>query len=78
MTFTTPRPSLFEQEMHDQIEAAQAAVAEAARRGDPLLEQASRNNLDSLVSLARRNGIVVELSDLPGQLSLSAAEPTLI
>lgn len=64
MTFTTPGPSLFEREMHDQLEAAQAAVAEAARRGDALLEQAARNHLDSLMSLARRNGVRVELSEL--------------
>lgn len=76
MTFTTPTPSLFERELHDQIEAAQATVAEAVRRGDELLEQAARNNLDSLLALARRNGVQIELSDLDDTVTVGTAEPT--
>ena len=52
--------SLFEREMHDQVEAAQAALAEAERRDDPLLVQAARSHLDGLLDLARRNGLVIE------------------
>lgn len=76
MTFTTPAPSLFERELHDQIEAAQATVAEAVRRGDELLEQAARNNLESLLALARRNGVEVELSDLDGTVTVGSTQPT--
>lgn len=75
MTFTTPTPSLFERELHDQIEAAQATVAEAVRRGDELLEQAARNNLDSLLALAHRNGVQVQLSDLDGSVRIGTSEP---
>jgi hypothetical protein len=49
--------SLFEREMRDQVAAAQAAVAEAERRNDPLLLQAAQSHLDGLLDLARRNGI---------------------
>ena len=59
----TPKPetlSLFEREMHDQVVAAQAALAEAQRRDDPLLVQAARSHLDGLLDLARRNGVVVD------------------
>ena len=52
--------SLFEQEMHDQVESARAAVTEAEGRGDPLLLQAAQNHLDSLVDLARRNGLLLD------------------
>ena len=52
--------SLFEREMHDQVEAAQAALAEAERRDDPLLVQAARSHLDGLLDLARRNGVVID------------------
>ena len=52
--------SLFEREMHDQVEAAQAALAEAERRDDPLLVQAARSHLDGLLDLARRNGVTLE------------------
>lgn len=52
--------SLFEREMHDQVSAARQAVQEAERRGDPLLVQAALNHLDSLLDLARRNGLVVD------------------
>jgi hypothetical protein len=52
--------SLFEREMHDQVAAARAAVAEAGRRDDPLLVQAAQSHLDGLLDLARRNGVAVE------------------
>lgn len=52
--------SLFEREMRDQVAAAQAAVAEAERRSDPLLLQAAQSHLDGLVDLARRNGVMVD------------------
>ena len=54
--------SLFEQEMHDQLAAARDAVTEAERRGDPLLVQAAQGHLESLVDLARRNGISVGIA----------------
>ena len=52
--------SLFEQEMRDQVAAARDAVAEAERRGDPLLVQAASSHLDSLLDLARRNGVSID------------------
>jgi len=52
--------SLFEREMHDQVAAAREAVEEAGRRSDPLLLQAAQSHLESLVDLARRNGLVFE------------------
>jgi hypothetical protein len=52
--------SLFEREMQDQVAAARAAVEEAGRRSDPLLLQAAQSHLDSLVDLARRNGLLVD------------------
>ena len=52
--------SLFEREMHDQVAAAQAALAEAEGRDDPLLVQAARSHLDGLLDLARRNGVIIE------------------
>ena len=52
--------SLFEQEMRDQVSAARDAVVEAERRGDPLLVQAATSHLDSLLDLARRNGVSVD------------------
>jgi hypothetical protein len=74
MTFTTPSPSLFETEMRHQLDAAEEAVAEAARRGDTLLEQAARNHHESLLGLARRNGIAVgslepAVVTLPGDIA---------
>jgi hypothetical protein len=51
--------SLFEQEMHDQVSAARDAVTEAIQRSDPLLLQAAQSHLESLVDLARRNGVIV-------------------
>jgi len=55
--------SLFEREMHDQVAAARAAVAEAERRSDPLLTQAAQSHLDGLLDLARRNGVRVDQDD---------------
>lgn len=60
---STPKPetlSLFEREMRDQVTAARLAVAEAERRGDPLLVQAAQSHLDGLCDLARRNGVQVD------------------
>ncbi|HEU5034022.1 MAG TPA: hypothetical protein VFT62_04585 [Mycobacteriales bacterium] len=68
--------SLFEQEMHDQVAAAQDALAEAERRGDPLLVQAAANHLDSLVGLARRNGVVVDVEDTTTTLAADTAPAT--
>ena len=59
----TIKPStltLFEREMHDQIAAARAALDEANRRDDPLLQQAAASHLDGLLDLARRNGVLLE------------------
>ena len=53
--------SLFEREMHDQVTAARAAVDEAGRRSDPLLLQAAQSHLESLIDLARRNGLLIDL-----------------
>jgi hypothetical protein len=50
-------PSLFEQEMRDQVAAAEAGVLEALGTGDPILIEAARGHLDGLVSLAHRNGL---------------------
>jgi hypothetical protein len=52
--------SLFEREMHDQVSAARAAVDEAGRRSDPLLLQAAQSHLESLIDLARRNGLLFD------------------
>jgi hypothetical protein len=54
--------SLFEREMHDQVAAAQGALAEAERRDDPLLVQAAKSHLDGLLDLARRNGVLIQAS----------------
>jgi hypothetical protein len=64
--------SLFEREMHDQVAAAQAAVAEAQRRDDPLLVQAARSHLDGLLDLARRNGVMLEDATVEGSDPLPA------
>ena len=50
--------SLFEREMQDQLAAARDALTEAERRGEPLLIQAAAGHLESLIDLARRNGIL--------------------
>ena len=69
--------SLFEKEMRDQVSAARAAVAEAEKRADPLLLQAAQNHLDSLVDLARRNGIVFDDAAAPAvpPAATGTAEP---
>ena len=51
--------SLFEREMADQVAAAREALTEAERRSDPLLVQAAQSHLESLVDLARRNGVLL-------------------
>jgi hypothetical protein len=55
--------SLFEREMQDQLAAARDALTEAERRGEPLLVQAAAGHLESLVDLARRNGILVDAAE---------------
>ena len=65
--------SLFEQEMHDQVAAARDAVTEAERRSDPLLLQAAQSHLESLVDLARRNGVIVD----QGEAAAASATPLL-
>jgi len=55
--------SLFEREMHDQLSAAREALTEAERRGETLLVQAAAAHLESLVDLARRNGIVIDATE---------------
>jgi len=51
--------SLFESEMVDQVEAAEAAVRKAQARDDALSADAARSHLDNLLSLARRNGLAI-------------------
>jgi hypothetical protein len=51
--------SLFESEMVDQVHAAEAAVREAESCDDALSADAARSHLDSLLSLARRNGLSI-------------------
>jgi hypothetical protein len=55
-----PTPSLFEQEMRDQVAAAEDAVIEALGTGDPILIEAARGHLDGLVALAHRNGLTLK------------------
>jgi hypothetical protein len=52
--------SLFEQEMQEQLSAARDALTEAERSGEPLLVQAAAAHLESLVDLARRNGLLID------------------
>ena len=56
----TPPVSLFEQEMRDQVAAAESAVIEALGSGDPILVEAARGHLDGLVNLAHRNGLEIK------------------
>ena len=65
--------SLFEREMRSQVAAAQSAVSEAEAGGDPLLLQVARNQLESLVSLAWRNGLTFEST--PESISLIDPAP---
>ena len=55
--------SLFEREMQDQLAAARDALTEAERRAEPLLVQAAASHLESLVDLARRNGILQDATE---------------
>jgi hypothetical protein len=65
--------SLFEREMRDQVAAAREALAQAQRRGDPLLVQAAQAHLDGLVDLARRNGVAVEAGAGLGDAAVAVA-----
>ena len=67
--------SLFEREMRSQVATAQTAVSDAESGGDPLLLQAARNHLDSLLSLARRNGLTFESASEPTSLLEPAVAP---
>jgi hypothetical protein len=64
--------TLFEQEMHDQVAAAREAVTEAETRSDPLLLQAAQAHLESLVDLARRNGVPIDVAIEDGATPLAA------
>ena len=55
--------SLFEREMQDQLAAARDALTEAERRAEPLLIQAAASHLESLIDLARRNGILEPIAE---------------
>jgi hypothetical protein len=68
-----PTPSLFEQEMRDQVAAAEAAVIDALGSGDPILIEAARGHLDGLVNLAHRNGL--SLKPLINEDNVIALEP---
>jgi hypothetical protein len=57
--------SLFEREMHDQLAAGRDALTEAERRGEPLLVQAAASHLESLIDLARRNGLLIDTEPEP-------------
>lgn len=67
--------SLFESEMAEQVQAAEAAVREAESCDDALSADAARSHLDNLLSLARRNGLSMssELSSagVPERVTLS-------
>jgi hypothetical protein len=54
--------SLFESEMLEQVEAAEAAVRNAETDDDAVSADAARGHLDNLISLARRNGLTIESS----------------
>jgi hypothetical protein len=58
--------SLFESEMMDQVEAAEAAVRRAEGDDDAVSADAARGHLDNLLSLARRNGLSID-SSLSGE-----------
>jgi hypothetical protein len=60
---TTPSTrSLFESEMLQQVEAAEAAVRKAESCDDAVSADAARGHLENLISLARRNGLSIESS----------------
>jgi hypothetical protein len=54
--------SLFEAEMLQQVEAAEAAVRKAESADDSVSADAARGHLDNLISLARRNGLSISSS----------------
>jgi hypothetical protein len=54
--------SLFESEMIQQVEAAEAAVRRAENADDAVSADAARGHLDNLISLARRNGLSITSS----------------
>jgi hypothetical protein len=62
--------SLFESEMLEQVEAAEAAVRRAETDDDAVSADAARGHLDNLISLARRNGLSIE-SSLSGESVLA-------
>jgi hypothetical protein len=59
---TPPTRSLFESEMLQQVEAAEAAVRKAEGCDDAVSADAARGHLENLISLARRNGLSIESS----------------
>jgi hypothetical protein len=59
---TTPSRSLFESEMRQQVEDAEAAVRNAENCDDAVSADAARGHLENLISLARRNGLTIESS----------------
>jgi hypothetical protein len=65
--------SLFESEMRKQVAAAELAVLEAIDGGDPLLVEAARGHLDSLVALAHRNGLQIT-PEIPAEREISLGE----
>ena len=62
--------SLFESEMLEQVEAAEAAVRRAETDDDAVSADAARGHLDNLISLARRNGLTIA-SSLSGESVLA-------
>jgi hypothetical protein len=74
-----PTPSLFEQEMRDQVAAAEAGVIEALASGDPILIEAARGHLDGLVNLAHRNGLSLKpLINEETVITLEPAQPAAV
>ena len=69
-------PSLFEQEMRDQVASAEAAVLDALGTGDPILIEAARGHLDGLVNLAHRNGLTIKplIADEPA-IEIEVVDP---
>jgi hypothetical protein len=57
--------SLFEREMREQLAAGRDALTEAERQGEPLLVQAAASHLESLIDLARRNGLLIDTAVEP-------------
>ena len=69
-------PSLFEQEMRDQVASAEAAVLDALGTGDPILIESARGHLDGLVNLAHRNGLTIKplIADEPA-IEIEVVDP---